>query len=144
MVWCRADEPAITTHDVLQIWGILMTHKVLVADDSGVMRKIINRALLAVGVTDVTEAADGQEALQKFQQDTFDIVLTDWNMPNKTGLELLKDIRALGSAVPVIMITTEAEKSRVLEAIQAGATDYLAKPFEQDLLREKLEKYVPA
>lgn len=121
-----------------------MTHKVLVADDSGVMRKIINRALLAVGVTDVTEAADGQEALQKFQQDKFDIVLTDWNMPNKTGLELLKDIRALGSAVPVIMITTEAEKSRVLEAIQAGATDYLAKPFEQETLREKLEKYVPA
>lgn len=120
----------------------MMSGKVLVADDSGVMRKIIIRALNSVGVSDVVEAADGAQALDAFGKNKFDVVLTDWNMPNKSGLELLKDIRAQGSAVPVILITTEAEKSRVLEAIQAGATDYLAKPFEQDVLRAKLDKYV--
>lgn len=118
--------------------------KVLVVDDSGVMRKIIIRSLNAVGVTDVVEAADGNEALDRFKQDQFSMVLTDWNMPNKTGLELTKDIRALGSTVPIMMITTEAEKTRVVEAIQAGVNDYLAKPFEADTLREKLDKYCPA
>lgn len=119
----------------------LMSQKVLVVDDSGVMRKIVCRSLAAVGVTDVVEAVDGADAFEAFQRDSFDMVLTDWNMPNKTGIELLKDIRGTGSTVPVIMITTEAEKGRVLEAIQAGASDYLAKPFEQDTLREKLEKF---
>jgi two-component system chemotaxis response regulator CheY len=118
-----------------------MAQRVLVADDSGVMRTIIIRSLNAIGVTDIVQAADGVEALEKFGQGTFDIVLTDWNMPNKSGLDVLKEIRAQGSDVPVIMITTENEKGRVLEAIQAGVTDYLAKPFDADRLREKLEKY---
>jgi two-component system chemotaxis response regulator CheY len=116
--------------------------KTLVVDDSGVMRKIIIRALNACNVTDVVEAADGAEALTKFCEETFDLVMTDWNMPNRTGLELLKDIRAKGSNVPVIMITTEAEAGRVMEAITAGVTDYLAKPFENDALRVKIDKYV--
>jgi two-component system chemotaxis response regulator CheY len=115
--------------------------KVLVADDSGVMRKIIIRSLNAVGVTEITEATDGAEALAIFQQGDFNIVLTDWNMPVKTGLELTKDIRALGSNVPIMMITTEAERTRVMEAIEAGVNDYLAKPFEATTLREKLDKY---
>ncbi len=116
--------------------------KVLVADDSGVMRKIIIRGLNACGVSEVVEAADGQEGLDAFNDESFDIVLTDWNMPNMTGLDLLKAIRATGSTVPVIMITTEAEKGKVIEAIQAGVTDYLCKPFEQEDLRAKLDKYV--
>ena len=118
--------------------------KVLVVDDSGVMRKIIIRSLNAVGVTEVVEAGDGVEALERFQQHKFNIVLTDWNMPVKSGLELTKDIRALGSTVPIMMITTEAERSRVVEAIQAGVNDYLAKPFEADTLRAKLDKYCNA
>jgi two-component system chemotaxis response regulator CheY len=117
--------------------------KVLLADDSGVMRKIIIRALNGCGVTDIVEAADGAEALTKFGEATFDLVMTDWNMPNKSGLDFLKDIRATGSKVPVIMITTEAEAGRVKEAIAAGVTDYLAKPFENDALRAKIDKYVP-
>ena len=116
--------------------------KVLVADDSGVMRKIIIRSLNAVGVTDVVEAGDGKEGWAAFQADAFDIVLTDWNMPEMTGLDFLKQIRGSGSTVPVIMITTEGERGKVIEAIQAGVTDYLCKPFEADELRDKLDKYV--
>jgi two-component system chemotaxis response regulator CheY len=119
-----------------------MSLKVLLADDSSTMRKIILRSLQAVGVSEATEAGDGNEALIKFQEQPFDLVMTDWNMPVKTGVELARDIRALGSKVPVLMITTEAEKSRVLEAIQAGVTDYLVKPFTPEVLREKLDKYV--
>ena len=115
--------------------------RVLVADDSSTMRKIILRSLQAVGVTEVAEAADGAEAVALFAPGKFDLVLTDWNMPGMTGLEVLKKIREQDKAIPVIMVTTEAEKSRVLEAIQAGVTDYLVKPFTPDTLREKLEKH---
>ena len=106
------------------------------------MRKIIIRSLNACGVADTVEAADGCLGWETFQADSFDLVLTDWNMPEKSGLELLKEIRASGSSVPVIMVTTEGEKTRVIEAIQAGVTDYLCKPFEQEELRDKLDKYV--
>lgn len=116
--------------------------KVLVVDDSGVMRKIIIRSLNAVGVTEVMEAADGQEAFEVFKANSFDMVLTDWNMPVRSGLDLVKDIRGSGATVPVIMITTEGQKPQVIEAIQAGVTDYLVKPFEADELRDKLDKYV--
>jgi two-component system chemotaxis response regulator CheY len=112
----------------------------LVADDSGTMRKIIIRSLNAVGIADVTEAGDGQEALAKFGESPFDLVLTDWNMPNKTGLEVIEGIRASGSKVPIVMITTEAEKRRVLDAIRAGVTDYLIKPFVPEALRAKIEQ----
>lgn len=116
--------------------------KVLVVDDSGVMRKIIVRSLNAVGVTEVVEAGDGQEAFEKFQAESFELVLTDWNMPVRNGLELVKDIRGSGSKVPIMMVTTEAQKSQVITAIQAGVTDYLTKPFENETLRKKLDKYV--
>jgi two-component system chemotaxis response regulator CheY len=119
-----------------------MSNKVLVVDDSGTMRKIIIRSLNAVGITDVVEAADGVDGFTAFQSNSFDLVLTDWNMPNKSGIELASDIRATGSSVPIFMITTEGEKNRVIEAIKAGVSDYLIKPFTADMLREKLDKYV--
>ena len=119
-----------------------MSAKVLLVDDSGVMRKIILRALNAIGITDVSEAADGVEGLEAFGSESFDLVLSDWNMPNMNGLDLLKAIRATGSKTPVIMITTESEQTRVLEAIQAGATNYLVKPFDQEVLMDKLQQYV--
>jgi len=118
-----------------------MSVRVLVADDSNTMRKIIMRSLAAVGVPSAVEAADGNEAVQTFIAGQFDLVLTDWNMPGKSGLEVIKEIRAKDAKVPIIMITTEAEKSRVMQAIQAGVTDYLVKPFTPDTLREKLEKH---
>ena len=117
-----------------------MGTRVLVADDSSTMRKIILRSLQAVGVTEVTEAADGSEAVAMFNPGDFDMVLTDWNMPGKTGLEVVEEIRAQDKDVPIIMVTTEAEKGRVMQAIQAGVSDYLVKPFTADTLREKLEK----
>ena len=118
-----------------------MSTKVLVADDSSTMRKIILRSLQAVGVTDATEAADGTEAVSLFKPGEFQMVLTDWNMPGKTGLEVVQEIRQQDANVPIIMITTEAEKGRVMQAIQAGVSDYLVKPFTAETLREKLEKH---
>jgi len=118
-----------------------MSKRVLVADDSSTMRKIIVRSLLAVGVEDTTEAADGSEAVNMFKPGSFDMVLTDWNMPGKTGLEVVQEIRKQDANIPIIMVTTEAEKERVVQAIQAGVSDYLVKPFNADTLREKLEKH---
>lgn len=119
-----------------------MSANVLVADDSGTMRKIIIRSLNAVGITSVVEAPDGVQAVALFKPGTFDLVLTDWNMPGKTGLDVIKEVRAQDAKVPIIMITTEAEKSRVVQAIQAGVTDYLVKPFTPETLRAKLDKHV--
>jgi two-component system chemotaxis response regulator CheY len=108
------------------------------------MRKIIIRSLNAVGVSDIVEAADGQEAIDAYKAEPVDLILTDWNMPNKSGLDVVTEIRALGSTVPIIMVTTEAQKSQVIAAIQAGVSDYLTKPFEADDLRAKLDKFVAA
>ena len=118
-----------------------MSTRVLVADDSKTMRKIISRSLDAIGVSSVTEAADGSQAVALFKLNPFDMVLTDWNMPGKSGLEVVREIRSQDADVPIIMITTEAEKRRVMEAIQAGVSDYLVKPFTAETLREKLEKF---
>ncbi len=118
--------------------------KVLLVDDSGVMRKIIARALNALWIQDVVEAADGVEAVAAFGDgEGFDMVLTDWNMPNMNGLELVTALRGAGHTLPIIMITTETEKGQVLKAIQAGISDYLVKPFDQETLMGKLEKHLP-
>ena len=116
--------------------------KVLVVDDSGVMRKIIVRALAGCGVNDVIEAANGQSGWEEFQANELDLVITDWNMPEMNGLEFLTAIRGSGSEVPVIMVTTEGQKAKVLEAIHAGVTDYLCKPFEQEELQAKIDRHV--
>ncbi len=118
-----------------------MSLRVLVADDSSTMRKIILRSLLAVGCEGATEAADGAEAIAMFKPGEFDLVLTDWNMPAKNGLEVVQEIRKQDPNVKIMMVTTEAEKSRVLQAIEAGVSDYLVKPFTAETLREKLQKH---
>ena len=115
--------------------------RVLLADDSATMRTIIKRSLNALGITQITEAEDGCKALAAFKPDMFDLILTDWNMPNKNGLELARDIRAQGCTLPIMMITTEAEKHRVVEAVQAGVSDYVIKPFTPEILRTKLERF---
>ncbi len=116
--------------------------KVLLVDDSGTMRTIQKRCLSKLGIEDVTEAEDGVQALELFMVANFDIVLSDWNMPNMDGLQLLKEIRQRNKDIPVIMITTEAERARVVTAIQAGVSDYLVKPFTPDSLKSKLERWV--
>ncbi len=118
--------------------------KVLLVDDSGVMRKIIARALHSLWIDEVVEAADGVEALAAFGNgEGFDLVLTDWNMPNMTGLELVTALRAAGHTLPIMMITTETEKGQVIKAIEAGVNDYLVKPFDNETLTQKLERVLP-
>jgi two-component system, chemotaxis family, chemotaxis protein CheY len=118
--------------------------RVLLAEDSTVMRKIIRHLLEDVGVLSATEAADGAEAMELFKAGEFDLVLTDWNMPNKTGIQVVREIRATGSTIPIIMITTEGEKSRIADAILAGASDYLVKPFDHNKLRDMLNSQIAA
>lgn len=116
--------------------------RALIVDDSGTMRTILKRSLSKLGIEEVVEAEDGVQALLYFGNGQFDIVLTDWNMPNMDGLTLLKELRQKNRDIPIIMITTEAERARVVLAIQSGVSDYLVKPFTPDGLKEKLEKWV--
>lgn len=117
--------------------------KALVADDAKMMRTIIRRTLEGMGFDAVVDAEDGAQAIEAFRNDTFDIVLTDWNMPHKDGLQVLKAIRETDTNVPVIIITTEGQQANVLEAVKAGVSDYILKPFEADTLKEKVGKLVP-
>lgn len=118
--------------------------KALIVDDSMTIRRIVIKALAIVGIEDTVEAVDGQDALAKLEGNEFDVILLDWNMPKLTGIETLQQLRANGNTTPVIMVTTEAEKSRVIEAIKAGANDYLIKPFAPDQLAAKVKNAVPA
>lgn len=113
--------------------------KALVVDDSLTIRRIVIKALGMVGISETAEAADGTEALEALKKEQFDVVLLDWNMPKLTGIETLRAMREGGNKTPVIMVTTEAEKSRVIEAIKTGANDYLIKPFAPDQLAAKVK-----
>lgn len=117
--------------------------RALVADDAKMMRTIIRRTLESMGMETIVEAEDGSQAIEAFRSDVFDIVLTDWNMPFMTGLEVLKAIRAEDTEIPVIVITTEGQQQNVMEAVQAGVSDYILKPFEADTLKAKIEKHLP-
>jgi len=116
--------------------------KFLVVDDFSTMRRIVRNLLKELGFTNVDEAEDGVIALQKLKNGSYDFVITDWNMPNMTGLDLLKNIRADGElkALPVLMITAEAKKENIIEAAQSGASGYIVKPFTAAVLEEKLNK----
>lgn len=118
------------------------TMKVLVVDDMSTMRRIIKNVLKQIGYTSVEEAPDGKEALKKLKGGGFGLVVTDWNMPVMTGLELLKVIRADAELkiLPVLMVTAEAQKENIIEAIQAGVSNYVVKPFTAEALLEKLTK----
>jgi len=116
--------------------------KILVVDDSSTMRRIIINVILQLGYKkdEIVEAENGQQAWEYIQQDNFDIVLTDWNMPVMSGLDLVKNIRAKESLsnLPIIMITTEGGKAEVVTALRAGVNNYIVKPFTAALLKEKL------
>jgi two-component system, chemotaxis family, chemotaxis protein CheY len=118
--------------------------KALVVDDSMTIRRIVIKALGMVGISDATEAGDGAEAVKALSGGSFDLILMDWNMPTMSGIEALKAIRQTGNKTPVIMVTTEAEKSRVIEAIKSGANDYLVKPFSPDQLAAKVKTIMGA
>ncbi len=116
--------------------------KFLVVDDFSTMRRIVRNLLKELGFTNIEEAEDGAVALAKLKSGSFDFVISDWNMPNMTGIELLRAIRgdAALSSLPVLMITAEAKKENIIEAAQAKASGYIVKPFTAAVLDEKLSK----
>ena len=114
--------------------------KVLVADDSKLMRHVLVKILNEAGVESVVQAWDGQAAVQKVEEEIPDIVLMDWIMPNMTGIEAVKKIRASGNKVPIIMCTTEGEQNRIVDAIKAGANNFVVKPFDPKVIMEKIKE----
>lgn len=116
--------------------------RILVVDDSGTMRRIIKNALIAIGLTDVVEAEDGKEGLHSFESHSFDLVITDWNMPEVCGLTLIQEIRKK-SRVPILMVTTVAHRTEVIKALKAGVNNYMIKPMRPEVLKEKLVQMFP-
>ncbi len=118
--------------------------RVLVAEDTILLRMTIVRALKSLGVAKVVEVVDGAEAWQEFQAGEFDLVITDWHMPRINGIDLLKLIRARDKDIPVMMVTVVASRDDVIKALNAGVTDYLCKPFERSELEAKIEAHFPS
>ena len=120
--------------------------KILVVDDFQSMRRIVINILRQLGYKSIDEAEDGQQALEKLKGGGYGFIVTDWNMPNMDGLLLLQSIRndpAL-KGLPVLMLTAEAEKTKVVAAIQAGVNNYIVKPFTAESFQEKMEKILAA
>ncbi|MBI5454647.1 MAG: chemotaxis response regulator CheY [Deltaproteobacteria bacterium] len=115
--------------------------KILVVDDFSTMRRIIKNILKEIGYTNVDEADDGSTALEKLKSAKFDFVVTDWNMPNMPGIELLKAIRQDPELkeTPVLMVTAEAAKENVVTAVAAGVNNYIVKPFTAAALKERID-----
>ena len=116
--------------------------KILIVDDFSTMRRIVRNLLKQLSFNNVDEAEDGTVALEKIKSGSYDFVITDWNMPNMNGLELLKAIRSDDALkdLPVLLITAEAEKENVVLAAQAGVNDYIVKPFTGDVLQQKINR----
>ncbi len=115
--------------------------KFLVVDDSQTMRRIVNNALKSLGYEDIVEAEDGKDAITKLYGDKVDFVITDWNMPNMSGLEFTKAVRGdeQFANLPILMVTTRGMKEDVMEALQAKVNNYVVKPFTPQVLKEKID-----
>ncbi|MEO1584876.1 MAG: response regulator [Planctomycetota bacterium] len=114
--------------------------RILLVDDSKTMRNIQKSVLGQLGYTEIEEACDGQDALSKIGAFAPELLLVDWNMPNMDGLTFVKRFRANDKTTPIIMVTTESEKSRVIEAIKAGVNNYVVKPFTPDVLSQRINE----
>jgi two-component system chemotaxis response regulator CheY len=116
--------------------------KILIVDDFSTMRRIIKNLLRDLGFNNTQEADDGNTALPMLQSGNFDFLVTDWNMPGMTGIDLLKAVRADAklASMPVLLVTAEAKKDQIIEAAQAGVNGYIVKPFTAITLKEKIEK----
>ncbi len=116
--------------------------KVLVVDDFATMRRIVKGVLKQLGFNDVVEANDGKLALDELKKDSYGLIVCDWNMPNMTGLELLQVVRkdAELKDIPFVMVTAEGQKENVVEAVKAGVSNYIIKPFTPEAFSEKLAK----
>lgn len=113
---------------------------ILIVDDFSTMRQIVKKSLKQLGFENVTEATDGAEALKKLQSEEFKFIISDWNMPNMMGIELLKAIRGDEKLknLPFLMVTAEAQKDNIIEAAKAGVSQYIIKPFTVDSLEQKI------
>lgn len=116
--------------------------KILIVDDFSTMRRIIKNLLRDLGFTNTQEADDGSTALPMLRNGDFDFLVTDWNMPGMSGIDLLKEVRADAklAALPVLMVTAEAKRDQIIEAAQAGVNGYVVKPFTAQVLKEKIDK----
>jgi two-component system chemotaxis response regulator CheY len=120
-----------------------LTTRILIVDDMMTMRKLVSKCCKEIGFTDLIEATDGAKAFEALTNSTppVGIIISDWNMPNSTGIDLLKRVRADSryKKLPFLMVTAEAEKHQVAEALTAGVSEYIIKPFTQASIAEKLE-----
>ena len=116
--------------------------KVLVVDDFSTMRKIVKNNLKGMGFSNIIEAENGQKALEELKKESVGLIISDWNMPVMTGIELLKAVRGDAGlkSIPFIMVTAEGQKDNVMEAAKAGVSNYVVKPFTPDTFSEKLQK----
>ena len=117
---------------------------ILIVDDFSTMRRIVRNLLKQLSFNNVDEAEDGDVALEKLKNGSYDFVITDWNMPNMTGIELLKAVRSDAeiSATPFLMVTAEALQDNVIAAVKAGVSNYIVKPFTAEVLSEKIGKII--
>ncbi|MGD9731955.1 MAG: chemotaxis response regulator CheY [Desulfamplus sp.] len=116
--------------------------KILIVDDFATMRRILKNILKQLGFKNLLEADDGTTAMETLEKNDIDLVISDWNMPKMTGLELLKWVRGNKkyAKTPFLMVTAEAQKQNVIEAVQAGVSNYIVKPFTAEAISEKLKK----
>ena len=116
--------------------------RILLVDDFSTMRRIIKNLLKEIGFTNIDEAEDGSAALTKLKAEKFDFVISDWNMPVMTGIELLKAVRGDDAFkdMPFLMVTAEAKQENIVEALKAKVSNYIVKPFTSKTLQEKIDK----
>lgn len=118
------------------------TIKILIVDDFATMRRILKNILKKIGFTHIIEAEDGSNALKVLEKEKVDLVISDWNMPKMSGIEFLKAVRSNTAFkdLPFLMVTAEAQKQNIIEAVQAGVSNYVVKPFTEEVITEKLVK----
>ena len=119
--------------------------RVLIVDDFATMRRIIRNILRQLGFTNFVEADDGVQAWEVLQRDRIEFIVSDWNMPNMTGIDLLRRVRGdqRTAHIPFLMVTAEAQQENIIEAVQARVSNYIVKPFTADTLRQQIDKIFP-
>ncbi|GFM38171.1 chemotaxis response regulator CheY [Desulfovibrio psychrotolerans] len=119
--------------------------RVLVVDDFSTMRRIVKNILRQIGFTNIVEADDGTTAWETLNKDKIDFIISDWNMPNMTGIELLRKVRGSEEFgdLPFLMVTAEAQQENIIEAVQAKVSNYIVKPFTAETMKQKIDKIFP-
>ncbi len=116
--------------------------KVLVVDESQAMRNIVRNTFRHMGQTDLAEAGNGEEAMDKIRRNKPDLIITGWHMPKMNGITFVKSVRANSLNIPIMMISAEVEKARIMEAVRAGVNQYIAKPFTPDVLMKHINSVI--